>query len=65
MGQFFTSNPAARPAQGPKEGRWSRALPKDWRSALGLDERAAEQPGGEPAAEGEPAEQAAPSGQTA
>ena len=65
MGQFFTSNPAGRRAQGPKEGRWSTELPKDWRSALGLDERGAEQPKGEAAAEGEPAEQAAPSEQTA
>lgn len=36
MGQFFATNASARPAAGPKEGRWSRETPSDWRSALGV-----------------------------
>jgi hypothetical protein len=36
MSQFFATNPATRPANGPREGRWERGLPTDWRSALGV-----------------------------
>ncbi|MEW6582041.1 MAG: hypothetical protein AB1416_04695 [Actinomycetota bacterium] len=36
MSQFFATNPQSRPATGAKEGRWSREIPADWRSALGL-----------------------------
>jgi hypothetical protein len=43
MSQFFGSNPAARPPQGPKAGRWRRELARDWREALDLQQSEAEQ----------------------
>ena len=47
----------SRPASGPKEGRWSRDLPADWREALGLEEKPeADEPAPEPAAEAAPAD---------
>jgi len=36
MSQFFASNPAGRPAQGPKPGPWRRDVPRTWQEALGL-----------------------------
>ncbi len=36
MSQFFGSNPAARPASGPRRGVWRRDLPRDWRAAFDL-----------------------------
>jgi hypothetical protein len=36
MGQFFGSNPAARPPQGPRLGSWRRELPATWQEAFGL-----------------------------
>jgi hypothetical protein len=41
MGQFFGSNPA--PA-GARQGAWSRDLPRDWQTALGLEKAAAAGP---------------------
>jgi hypothetical protein len=38
--QFFGSNPATRPAQGPKGGLWSRELPRSWQEALSLQRSA-------------------------
>jgi hypothetical protein len=52
VSQFFATNPQSRPASGPKEGRWSRELPADWRQALGLTGgQAAEEPTAEDAGE--------------
>lgn len=36
MSQFFGTNPASRPASGPKLEAWKRELPADWRAGLGL-----------------------------
>jgi hypothetical protein len=36
MSQFFGTNPASRPAAGPKLEAWERDLPADWRAGLGL-----------------------------
>jgi len=44
--RFFGVNPQGMANQGAKEGSWSREVPRDWRSALGLDEPAAEQEAG-------------------
>jgi len=57
MSQFFGTNPASRPPSGPKEGGWSRELPKDWRSALGLPP-SARPPAEETPAQGNPQPQA-------
>jgi hypothetical protein len=38
MSQFFGANPAGRAPSGPKQGPWSRELPRTWRAALGLDD---------------------------
>ncbi len=32
--RFFGINPVSSPSQGPKEGGWSRDLPKTWQDAL-------------------------------
>jgi hypothetical protein len=39
--RWFGSNPQAVPNQGKKLSAFSRDLPKDWRSALGLGDQAA------------------------
>ena len=36
MSQFFHTNPAAQPPQGPKLGPWRRELAATWQEALGL-----------------------------
>ena len=36
MSQFFGTNPASRPASGPKLEAWKRDLPADWRAGLDL-----------------------------
>ena len=35
--RFFGVNPAGIPNQGRQLTPWSREIPKDWRSALGVD----------------------------
>lgn len=35
--RWFGSNPQAIPNHGKKLSPWERELPKDWRSALGLE----------------------------
>ena len=35
--RFFGVNPAGIPSQGRQLTPWSREIPKDWRSALGVD----------------------------
>ena len=42
--RFFGVNPQGMPNQGAREGAWSRDVPKDWRSALGLEPEADDAP---------------------
>lgn len=49
--RFFGVNPQGMPSQGRREGAWSRDVPKDWRTALGLG---ADAPGVENEGAGEP-----------
>jgi hypothetical protein len=58
MSQFFDSNPAARPPQGPKRGPWRRGLPRTWQAALDL-------PGAPPEPREGATEEAPPSGSPA
>lgn len=51
MSQFFATNPASRPASGPKLEAWKRDLPADWRAGLNLD--AAKKPASGDAPEGD------------
>jgi len=57
VSQFFSSNPAARPSQGPKRGPWRRDLPRTWQEAFGERALAPDEGPREPAprAEGEAA----------
>jgi hypothetical protein len=49
VSQFFNSNPAGL-SSGPKEGTWSRALPRTWQAALGLPDEFAGDAGARAAA---------------
>jgi hypothetical protein len=45
--RWFGSNPQAIPNQGRRLSSWTRDVPKDWRVALGADQRPSDAPEGE------------------
>jgi hypothetical protein len=61
MSQFFYSNPAARPPQGPKRAPWRRDLPRTWQAALDLPDAAPDEPREGAAGEAAPSVSPAPS----